>query len=109
MTGLLKSLFKLPRRTEGLAAHLSKSQQSGARVLFVASNRIPSNKSDKRCAAGGSVVDADYLMTSQDDVDSVYYLESVPEQFRARNAFFIGLGAIRQYHASSGEVRPIYN
>jgi hypothetical protein len=107
MLDFIKSVLRLPLKTDHLGRHLAATHPSGVHVLFVTEGGSLQSLDRKR-AVGGSVVDADYLMTSQDDVEAVYYLASVPSQFCARNSFFIGLGVIRQYHVLSGKVRPIY-
>ncbi len=102
----LKSRFWSLAGAEDIASHLVKSQASGGMALFVRRNTCGNTVTREDSPTGGSVmlVGPDYLMTSQDDVDAIYYFGCTAKKFLGRNAYFANLGAIKQYKIILGRV-----
>jgi hypothetical protein len=102
----LKSLLRSLAKADRLDVHWAELQQSGKKALFVrpkVSSEV-SRAESSRSVQGPLVVGTDYLMTSGDDVDAVYYLGGAARNFLKTNAYFTGLGAIRQYTVKFGKV-----
>ncbi len=107
----LKSFFWTFAKAESFNTHLINLQHSDARALIVKPKvRGEISKTPLSGPAGlNAIVGSDYLMSSGDNVDAVYYLGGSAWQFKQKNAYFTGLGAIRQYSVKFGKVFILAN